>query len=262
MKRLFITALLTAVFMSTAALAQESQPLGGDTWTEIGAYGFMSHISGDATFRNVTTDVDVPFRDLLENLDFGAMAFIEHRRRKWSFIGDLFYAAMSVDDTIASNPILSVTLDAEVKQLLLEGFVGYRVFEQDFGDNQLGIDLLGGVRYNRLEVDIGVQASLLGLTASASRNRTEDWADGVVGVRAQYGGSSGWGVSGWADVGKGSDSSSYQLAGFVNYRFENNVRLFGGYRHLSFEWEDGSGASRVELDLDYSGPMLGVSYRF
>ncbi len=262
MKRLFITALLTATLMSATALAQETQPQGGDTWTEIGAYGFVSHISGDTTFRNVTTDVDVPFKDLLENLDLGAMAFIEHRRGKWSVIGDLFYAAISVDDTIAANSILSVTLDAEVKQLLLEGFVGYRVFERELGDTQLGIDILGGVRYNSLEVDIGVQASLLGLTASASRNRTEDWADGVVGVRAKYGGSSGWGASGWADIGKGSDSSSYQLAGFVNYRFENNVRLFGGYRHLSFKWEDGSGASRIELDLEYSGPMLGVSYRF
>jgi len=262
MERLFITALLTAAFMSTTALAQETQPLEGDTWTEIGAYGFMSDISGDATISNVTTDVDVPFKDLLENLDFGAMAFIEHRRGKWSLIGDLFYVKISVDDTVASNPILSVTLDAEVKQLLLEGFVGYRVFERDIGDTQLGIDILGGVRYNSLEVDIGVQASLLGLTASASRNRTEDWADGVVGVRAKYGGSSGWGASGWADIGKGSDSSSYQLAGFVNYRFENKVNLFGGYRHLSFEWEDSSGASRIKLDLDYSGPILGVSYRF
>ena len=130
------------------------------------------------------------------------------------------------------------------------------------GNARLGIDVLGGVRYNSLEVDLGVQVTLLGLTAAASRNRTEDWADGVVGVRAQYGGSRGWGASGWADIGKGSDSSSYQLAGFVNYRFENNVNLFGGYRHLSVKWEDGSGASFIELDLEYSGPMLGVSYRF
>ena len=111
-----------------------------DTWTEIGAYGFMSDISGDVTISNVTTDVDVPFKDLLDNLDFGAMAFIEHRRGKWSLIGGLFYADISVDRTIASNPILSVTLDAEVKQLLLEGFVGYRVFVRDLGDTQLDKD--------------------------------------------------------------------------------------------------------------------------
>ena len=145
---------------------------------------------------------------------------------------------------------------------MTEGFVGYRVFEQDRGDARLGIDVLGGARYTSLEVDLGVQVSLLGLTASASRNRTEDWADGVVGVRAQYGGSRGWGATGWADIGKGSDSSSYQLAGFVNYRFENNVNLFGGYRHWNFKWEDGSGASFIELDIEFSGLMFGVSYRF
>ena len=110
--------------------------------------------------------------------------------------------------------------------------------------------------------DIGVEIQQLGLSASASRNRSEDWADGVVGIRAQYGGSRGWGARGWADVGQGRDSSSYQLAGFVNYRFENKVNVFGGYRHLHFEYEDTKGANPIKLDLDYSGPMLGVSYRF
>ena len=67
---------------------------------------------------------------------------------------------------------------------------------------------------------------------------------------------------GSTDIGEGSDSSSYQLAGFANYRFDNNIRLFGGYRHYHFEFEDGAGSSRIGLDLDFSGPMLGLSYRF
>jgi hypothetical protein len=246
---------LIAVFGSRSAHAEES-------WTEIGAYGFASDINGDTTIRNVTSDVDVPFSDLLESLDMGFMAFAEHRRGKWSLIGDVFYAAISDSSTLASNRVLTVTIDAEVKQLMAEGFVAYRFFEQKQNDKRLGVDVLGGVRYNSIEIDLGVRAQLLGLTASGSRNRTEGWADGVVGVRAQYGGDRGWGLSGWADIGEGSDSSSYQLAGFANYRFDNNIRLFGGYRHYHFEFEDGAGSSRIGLDLDFSGPMLGLSYRF
>ena len=232
-----------------------------DSWTDIGVYGFISDIDGEIRTGNVTSDVDVPFKDILENLDMGFMAFAEHRREKWSFIGDVFYADISVDDTVAVSPTLSVGLDVGVKQTLAEGFVGYRVYEQKNGDAQLGVDLLAGVRYNKIEVDIGVEAAALGVS-SASRNGDVDWADGAVGVRAQYGFGNGWGMSGWADAGEGSDSSSYQLMGLVNYQYDEDIRLFAGYRHYHFEYEGRVGALPYKLDLDFSGPMLGLSKRF
>ena len=33
------------------------------------------------------------------------------------------------------------------------------------------------------------------------------------------------------------------------------------YRYLNLDYQSGSGAQRFEIDLDYTGPMLGVSYR-
>jgi hypothetical protein len=44
--------------------------------------------------------------------------------------------------------------------------------------------------------------------------------------------------------------------------FRNNVRLIGGFRHYNFDYESGSGESRFGIDADYSGPLMGVSYRF
>ena len=255
MKKFYLLPLLLCCMMLTPVHAQEN-------WTEVGIYGFMLGIEGDATIGNVTTDVDVSFSDILDNLDMGFMGFVEHRRGKWSFIGDVVYMKLSADSTTAINPILSVELDAEVAQTLAEGFVGYRVLAQDHGDAQLGIDLLGGARYNKLDLELGVEATLLGLTTSASRNPSEDWVDGVIGARVQYGHNNGWGVSAWADIGDGSDSSSYQLIGIVSYRFKNNIRVLGGYRQHSFEYTVVSGGRRFDLDLDYTGPMLGVSYRF
>ena len=85
----------------------------------------------------------------------------------------------------------------------------------------------------------------------------------AVALRAQYGHNNGWGVSGWADIGESSDGSSFQLAGYVSYRFKSNIRIISGYRFLNLEYEGTSaGGRRYELDLDYSGPVLGVSYRF
>jgi len=255
MKKIFLLITLIGCVMLTPALAQEN-------WTEVGLYGHMLGIEGDATIGNVTTDVDVSFSDILDNLDIGGMGFVEHRRGKWSFIGDVAYLKFSDEETISRTPVSSTTLDAEFAQTLVEGFVGYRVFAQDKGKSQFGIDLLGGARYNKIDVELDARVSVLGLTTSASRNPDEDWVDGVVAFRVQYGHDNGWGVSAWADIGDGSDSSSYQLMGIVSYRFKNNIRVFGGYRLYNLEYTGDTGGRRFDVDLDYTGPMFGVSYRF
>lgn len=78
----------------TPAHAQEN-------YTEIGLYGFVTGIEGDATIGNVTTDVDTSFSDILENLDIGGMVFVEHRRGKWAFIVDVAYLKISDENTIS-----------------------------------------------------------------------------------------------------------------------------------------------------------------
>lgn len=238
-----------------------SHSLAEDSWTEVGGYVFASRITGDSQIRDVTTDVDVSFKDILENLDIGAMGFIEHRHGKWSFIGDAGHMTLSGDAT-STNGVLTLKLDAEVKQTTVQGFAGYRVFEENYGNAYVGLDVLGGVRYVFLGAKIGVEASALGLATAASRSRNEDWADGVVGVRAQYNNNNGWGASLQADIGKGSDSNSYQFIGLVNYDFGNNWKVFGGYQFLNLDYEEGTGTTRFGIDLDYHGPRFGVSYRF
>jgi len=255
MKKLFLLATLFGCVMLTPAHAQEN-------WTEVGIYAHMIGIEGDATVGNATSEVDISFSDILDNFDMGFMGFAEHRRGKWSFIGDVAYLNVSAEKTRSRTPVSSVTLDAEFEQTVVSGFVGYRVFEQNQGEAQLGIDLLAGARYNELDFELDVRASLLGLTTSASRNPDQDWVDGVIAARVQYGYDNGWGVSAWADIGDGSDSSSFQLAGFVSYRFKNNIRVIGGYRLYHIENTGDSGGRRFDLDLDYTGPLLGVSYRF
>jgi hypothetical protein len=47
----------------------------------------------------------------------------------------------------------------------------------------------------------------------------------------------------------------------ATYRGESNWRFIGGYRYLNLEYDTGSGSSRFGVDLDYTGPMFGASYR-
>ena len=115
MKKLFLLAALLGCMMVTPTHAQEN-------WTEIGLYGFMTAIEGDVEIGNVTTEVDVSFSDILDNLDLGFMGYAEHRRGKWAFILDVAYLGISDDKTTSRTSVSSVTLDAEFEQTLVEGF--------------------------------------------------------------------------------------------------------------------------------------------
>ena len=99
------------------------------------------------------------------------------------------------------------------------------------------------------------------LSRDNDRSREEDWTDTVIALRLQYGGDKGWGSSFWVDVGDGSDSSSEQFMALATYRSDSNWRFFGGYRYYNLEDETGSGTSKFEADLDYTGPIFGASYR-
>jgi len=249
-----LIATVLALLAMTPAFAEE-------TWTDLHIYLFATGVEGESQIGNVTTDVDLGFDDILENLDIGFMGYIEHRRGKWSYIGDIAYLKLSADESTASDNILQVELDAEFEQTVLEGFVGYRILERELDAADLGLDLLVGARYTELEIDLSSEAALLGLSRKADRNRDEDWTDTVLALRLQYGGRKGWGSTFWVDVGDGSDSSSEQFMALATYRGDGNWQFYGGYRYLNLEYETGSGTSEFAVDLDYTGPMFGASYR-
>lgn len=66
-----------------------------------------------------------------------------------------------------------------------------------------------------------------------------------------------WYLSFYADVGAGDSKLTWQAWPGVGYRFEN-VDAVAGYRHLAWETDDGD----TFEDINFSGPMLGVKFRF
>ena len=251
MRYLFMTLILLTV--TVPAKAEESS-------TDLSIYLFAAALDGDAQVRGVTSDVDVPFSTILENLDLGFMGFVEHRRGDWSFIGDIAYLKLEDENTSATDGNLVIEVDTTLEQTVIEGFVAYRIFEDQPETTQMSLDLLAGLRHTSLEIDLRTEASLPGLDTSRSRSADEDWIDGVLGLRLKVGGESGWGGMLWADIGEGSDSSSYQLLALASYRGSGNWQFFGGYRLLNLEYDEGSDAD-LGIDIDYNGPMLGAAYR-
>jgi hypothetical protein len=85
-----------------------------------------------------------------------------------------------------------------------------------------------------------------------------DLWDGIVGVKGSVGlGSSNWSIPYYLDVGTGSSSMTWQGMLGVAYSFKWGGVTFA-YRNLYY---DQRGDNLVQ-DMRFSGPALGVTFRF
>ena len=161
----------------------------------------------------------------------------------WALNADYVY--LNIAPTTDRPP---ATLD--VKQTIWELSAGYEI--------QPGLEVLGGFRY----VDLRT-ALTLNLPTPRTTKTTEDWLDPIVGLDYRTALSNKWVFHGRADVGGfgvGSDLT-WQLGAYFGYKPSPNWNLFGGYRHIVFDYESDD-ANQFFYDMSISGPLLGVSFRF
>ncbi len=221
-----------------------------DTWqNEVTIYGWYAGIDGEVSALGESEDFSVEASDIIENLNMIFMGGYEGKYNKWSVLADAVY--MDVGDTTnvpAGGGITSVNLD--IQSWVLQGGVGYDLLQSTRGT--LGV--IGGVRY--LNLDVTVNRAFDGYSV-AQNSDSADLLDGIVGIRGNVKLSDNWYLPYYADIGTGGSEFSYQLFAAIGYRFSwGDIRL--GYRHLQFEMDD----DEIMQDLQISGPVLGVGFRF
>jgi len=69
----------------------------------IAPYLWASSLEGEVTAGGVTTDIDMPFSDVLSALDIGLMGVVEARRGRFIILVDGFWAALS--DEVETRPV-------------------------------------------------------------------------------------------------------------------------------------------------------------
>jgi len=180
------------------------------------------------------------------------MGILAARKGRWTLIADMLYLSIHEETGSTANLIgLPVKLDVDVK---LKGYVStlgaaYRVIENDM----TSLDLLAGARYFKLDVDFDANVG----TGKVKYSDSGDVLDGIIGAQVLTGLSERWYVSFYADVGAGDSKLTWQAWPGVGCRLDN-IDAVAGYRHLEWETDDGD----TFKDLSFSGPMLGVKFRF
>ena len=229
-----------------SALAPAS--LRADGWNfKLTPYIWATSLKGTTSIGPVSGDIDLDFRDILSDLQMALMLNFRAEKDLWAIQADSVYADLQSDDTSGA---VSTSVDTTMWIASLNG--RYR-----FADEW---EAFAGVRYFREDVGITVVAG--GPPMSASK--TVDWVDPVIGVAFDTSLSDKWSVKLQGDIGGfgvGSNFTWQAVAGF-DYRFSKLASLALGYRHLDWDYEEGSGATRFTYDAYLSGPLIGVTFHF
>jgi hypothetical protein len=257
--------LLAAAMAPGTALAQGEPASAPDRWSVLVApYLWAAALDGNAKVAGIKADVDVSFKDTLEDLGFAGMAIVEARKGRLGFAFNPLFVRTNSD--ARTGP-----LDAKNKTDIATagGAVFYRVADWEIGRTESGepltfaVEPLAGARLNHLRSEVDAKLQAFGATVKRQVDEDETWVDPLVGLNVIAELSERWAVRAEADIGGfgvGSDLT-WNAQAIVSYRWVvggYDVYAGAGYRALYWDYQDGG----FEWDVTMSGPMVGGGIRF
>lgn len=232
--------------------SQEAIQVQSGEWTfTVAPYFWAAGISGDVgQFGLPTVHISPDFSDILNNLDFAAMAIAEARNDRFSIVGDVMYTKLSVG---RQTPLGVLASSANVTSETFAGLLaaGYSVLSSDSGF----LDVVAGARIWSAKTELSFSGGLIdGLSASDSAT----WVDGMAGIRGRYSLTDQVYLTGWGMVGAGGADLDWDVAGAIGYEFNDSIAAIAGYRALGVDYSDDG----FVFDVVQQGPILGLLVRF
>ena len=228
--------------------------VGGEVggWTfAVAPYFWAAGMSGDlGQFGLPPIHVDSDFSDLLDHLDFAAMAIAEARNDRFSIFADVMYTKLGGDGDTPGPIIDDIDVTSETFAGLLGA--GYSVLQ----DGSSHLDIVAGARLWSVDTDISVSG--LGGLIDGTYSDGATWVDGLVGVRGRYDFNENWYLTGWGMIGAGEADLDWDVAAGLGYQFNDTWSAVAGYRALGVDYSQDD----FVFDVVQQGPILGLVYRF
>ena len=238
MKKLLLISCLYAIGSSAGLAAPSSQ------WKHhLTAYFLGASMDGNVVLGPIGSEVDLSFSEIADRLELGGMVNYRAEKDKFSLGLDVLYMGLG-------GSALGMG-EVDYDQWMVEGTAGWRLTEM--------IELIAGVRYNDVAVDVDFDNPLL-----PTLSKSKGWFDPIVGARLWFPVSSSLDVILRGDVGGfgvGSDLT-WQLSGHLRYAFSDSFSGLLGYRYFYMDYESGEGLNRFVYDMAIHGPTLGLSWTF
>jgi hypothetical protein len=252
MVRSLIPALCAVLLAFPAPARAQQQPAEG--WQfELTPYIWFSGVSGDVTIPQGTSEnFSADFGDIFGDLKFAAMGVFEARRGRFSLVFDLFYVNLQQGFN-SPNSIAVSGGDVRTRTTEVSALGLYRVVE----DPSVFVDVGGGIRGWWIDTEIQANSGLLaGRSASSSSNLV----NGVLATRLGVRLTDQLALTFYGDVGGFNINSTmtWQAIGSLDWQITNSLVTRVGWRHIQIDTQN----SGTDVDLAFSGPFLGLTYRF
>ena len=215
-------------------------------------YAPLMGLEGDIGVGGLApTHVDVPFDEILDNLDGGLSGAFEAKKDRWSITVDAIWLKLSA----SANPIASSYVRFSQDQIMASLSVGYEIY----GNESTTLDLVAGAALNSIDVDLDLFTPNLPVTVR-SGSASQEWIDPFVGVRFHQRLGERWsifanGIYGGFDV---SSDEYWQAVAGIGFRLSEQTSLALAYRIIAVDYQQGS----FIYDIETSGPNLGLIIRF
>lgn len=258
------TVLIGTSAASLAADAVATQPEIQDQqrWRVIfSPYVWGASLNGSAGLLGRSTDVNVPFREIFDNLDMSFMGNIDVNNGTVGFFIDGQYVKTSQDENLRDNE-----LALDIKTTTLSGGAYYRIYEQQLE----GTTLFGNQRVFAIEPTVGVRWTKLeaGLEVGPfSGSRKVEWTDPFIGTRVFHDINDRWNIFAEADIGGFGAGTKLSANGqiYLGYRtlvFDVPTTFRVGYRALYQDYKDNDTIEKFKYDVTQHGPVIGLSVTF
>jgi hypothetical protein len=229
-------------------------PVEDNRWDYLLAvYSPMMGLEGTVGVAPIIGSVDVPFSDILDQLDGGVFTSFEARGNRWSVNGDIFWLKLSS----SSNPTPNSYIGVKQEQFMSTLTTGYELYE----DENTLFDIFGGLALTSLSVDLDLTTfPVLRAPVIRTSSGSETWVDPIVGIRVRHKLSEHWGVFatgayGGFDVGA---EEYWQFIAGISYRLTEHSSIALAYRGIGTDYTDGG----FVYNTKSFGPNLGIVFNF
>lgn len=216
-------------------------------------YMMFPNMAGETGVRNLPSlDVDANVGDIFSRLQFGAMLYLEANTDKWAITSDLLYMKLQQDAT--PNTLIN-SGSATAKQLAYELAGLYRV--APFLETGVGL------RLNSIASDLEIVRNTVGGgTQTLNPSLTRNWVDPILVVRFKEDIKNKWLFVVRSDIGGFGIGSSFtwQVQGYVGYRFSKLFQTSVGYRVIGVDYDKGTDAERFRYDMNTFGPNIRLGF--
>jgi hypothetical protein len=271
-KKIPVPFMIVAFILTTfvPSVAAEEKPAESGWEFQVAPYLWAISMNGNVTVKGLEADVDVGFKDILDELNFAVMLVYEARKKNWGLWGNTIYAHLG--DSDVEGPLGLTKIDPTVNALWQGLGATYRLGTWDLADNtgkktaSVTVDTYAGARYTYLDLSIDFKGVFQGLFNKVDKHKS--WVEPLIGAKTIWDLSERWTVTLAGDIGgvvAGSDFA-WNAWGLIGYRFnlfgEDNARVLAGYRALYQDYTDGSGRDKFQWDVTIHGPILGLVIGF